>query len=85
MSGIHPVADIWTGVLPYQLRMQQAGLAAPDVTRASRSYASLARPESLPARYSLFGAVDPDCQRCLQEGAVDGRKRVPLSIGKPYL
>lgn len=40
------------------------------------------RRQSLAARWSLSFAVDPDCQHCLQEGKVDGREILPLSICK---
>ena len=43
------------------------------------------RRQPLPARWSLSTAVDPDCQHCLQEGRVDGREELPLSMSKLWI
>ena len=40
-------------VLPYQIRMQQSGIAAADVTKASRSYAG-PKAATAPTRQGVF-------------------------------
>ena len=47
------VADIWNRIIPYQLRMQQAEIAASDATKASRIYAD-PNAARVPTRQIIF-------------------------------
>ena len=81
-----PIADIWMVVLPYQIRMQQSGIAAADVTKASRSYAG-PKAAIVPTRQVVLCPLpfDVDCQCRLQEGKGDGGGGFSLFMGKLWL